>query len=136
MQYFSRLLWYLRLHLQLIFWINWSLICDKRSSEIPRAQSGVFKMPLLSNKQSKTQRLFIYCHECQRNAEHPHIWEAARSKCLTFLLEKWLKLLINCQNHYSSRHHTSVYWIRNIQSTVETKVPDQRMLLISIHLWE
>ena len=49
-----------------------------------------------SNKQSKTKRLFIHCHQHQRKA-------SSSSKCLTVLLEKWLKRWIDyATNHCSS----------------------------------
>lgn len=61
----------------------------------PRAQGAVFQCLVLSNQQLKTQR--GYFNIWHRKAIHCHIWEAATSKYLAFLL-KWTKPLFDYQN--------------------------------------
>ena len=57
------------------------------------SKRDVFRLLLLSNQQSNTQRLFIYCHKGQRKAADPHVQETGTNKCLTLSLEKCLKRL-------------------------------------------
>lgn len=46
----------------IIYSIQFEKNCEKLS-QFPRAYSGVFELPLLVNPQSKSHRLFIYCHK-------------------------------------------------------------------------
>lgn len=55
-------------------------------TQVPRDQGDVFELIILSNKQSKTQRLSIYKDMKQEKAANHHIWEAVTS---TFGMFAW-----------------------------------------------
>lgn len=71
----------------------WLIVCllkyiyeKKFSSQFPRGQSGIFRMLLLSSRQSRIQRLFICWHTWQRKAVTFQKLEPANN-ILTFCLK-------------------------------------------------
>ena len=46
---------------------------------VKSVQSDILKVIILSNRQSKTQRHFIYCQRLQRKVSNPHVYEARTS---------------------------------------------------------
>lgn len=66
-------------------------------SQFPRVQSDVFKVLLLSNELSKTQRLFIDCHKWQRQAARLMNWNVDCEPDLINQHQCWTSLMLWCQ---------------------------------------
>ncbi len=64
--------------------------CDKYRSQVPKGHSDIFRLFILSNQQSKTQRYLINNVIKQRKVGNPHIWEAG-IRCLSFLAKHGTK---------------------------------------------
>lgn len=67
---------------------------EKRRSQYPRSKGDIIKCLLLSDQNSKTQKYLINYNVRPRTAANSHTWEPGTIKCVTFLLKKWLQLLI------------------------------------------
>lgn len=86
--------------------------CEKCLSQFSRTRSDIFSLLLLSNQQSKTQRLFIHYHKWQRKEANSHILEAGTMKMFDICALK-MTATINRFNIISSLSYNTLFsWLK------------------------